>query len=559
MLSVLSLRPIAMEPDPQPSSGIAEPPNSRPRYTNLQDYVRLVRRRKYLILGTTLVFALLGLGASLSQTKQYEATTVMSFRDIAQDVGALPGFSDTPTEAPGERAARNAELITRPEIAARVQKSLDSTLSPDSLAGMVTGDVGSTTNLVEVTATTSDPEFAAELANTFANEARKVGTAEVRGRLKRAIETLEDELKDARQSRGESPFPSGQETALANSISSIRTALAVAEPIQVLRPAATPSGQISPAPKRNTLIAGIVGLLFGLLGAFARDALDRRLRSVHDVHDETGLPVLGRVNEAAMAYPGLANGALMPDPEFEAFRVLRMNLAALSVDGVPPRTLLVTSGLADEGKSSVSMSLASAAAITGQSVLLIECDLRRPTLPKRLNIPRTPGLTDYLAGSAAPKDILKTVRLGAAKPTRSAPAAKQKTVGGKGADPKADAPKAAPAQPSLVVIPAGSPVENPAELLIGERFLDLLAKVSRAYDLVIVDSSPILAVVDPLEVAPHVDAVLVCARVQRTTREQARATRAALDGIAKPLPAGAVVTGLKHGDPDSYDYYYGDY
>ena len=473
----------------------------------------------------------------------------MAFRDIAQDVSGLPGFSEAPIEAPGERASRNAALITRPEIAAKVQKDLKSSLSPEALASMVSGDVGSTTNLVEVTATTSSAQFAADLANAFADEAEKLGNKEVSDRLDAAIATLEDEVDKARDRRGDSPFPSSQESALENSLSSLRTVREIAEPVQVVRPAAVPGGPISPAPKRNTVLAGIVGLVVGLLLAFLRDALDRRLRSVHDVHEETGLPVLGRVEEAALNYPGLSNGSAsrMPDTYFEAFRALRMNLAALSVNGMAPRKILVTSGLAEEGKSAISMSLASAAAIAGQTVLLIECDLRRPTLSQRLGINRSPGLTEYLTGQSTPKDILQTVQL-----------AQPQIISGESSKgngtPTPDA-----SAPSLVVIAAGGPVPNPAELLIGNRFTDLLEKVGRAYDLVIIDSSPMLAVVDSLEIAPHVDGILLCTRVQMTTREQARATRTALDTIAKPVPAGAVVTGLKQGDPDSYDYYYSTY
>jgi succinoglycan biosynthesis transport protein ExoP len=106
----------------------------------------------------------------------------------------------------------------------------------------------------------------------------------------------------------------------------------------------------------------------------------------------------------------------------------------------------------------------------------------------------------------------------------------------------------------LVCIVGGSRVNNPAELLIGERFTDFLEKVTTAYDLVVLDASPLLAVVDPLEILPRVDAGIVCVRAQKTTREQARAARAALSALPE-RPMGAVVTGMRRGDPDAYDYY----
>jgi Mrp family chromosome partitioning ATPase len=154
-----------------------------------------------------------------------------------------------------------------------------------------------------------------------------------------------------------------------------------------------------------------------------------------------------------------------------------------------------------------------------------------------MSINRSPGLTDYLLGNAAPHDILQTVEL-------SQPA------GVNGAT-----PEAGPVG-TLVCIAAGSPVPNPAELMLTPRFSGFLDKVTKAYDFVILDSSPLLSVVDALELVPMVDGLLVCVRAQQTTRDQARATRGALENIATPR-SGAVITGVKRGDPEAYDYYYG--
>jgi Mrp family chromosome partitioning ATPase len=155
-------------------------------------------------------------------------------------------------------------------------------------------------------------------------------------------------------------------------------------------------------------------------------------------------------------------------------------------------------------------------------------------------VERAPGLSDYLQGNAAPQEILQVVDLAAPVPGEK----------------PSSLPRSQPSAGTLVCIAAGSPVTNPAELLASERFEDLLTKVRKLYDLVIVDSGPVLAVVDPLTIMPMVDCALVCVRVQATTKEQARATKSAL-GNLPPRPMGAVITGIKHGGPDSYDYYYG--
>ncbi len=290
----------------------------------------------------------------------------------------------------------------------------------------------------------------------------------------------------------------------------------------MVQSAVEPTSPSSPHPGRNTVLGAIVGFALALLFAFSRDSLDRRLRSSHDAHQALGMPILGQVRDSAMGHPGLAgkDNVRVSDADFEAFRVLRMNLGYLAADG-PLRTLLVTSGLAQEGKSTVSMSLACASALAGQRTLLVECDLRRPTFAERLGIASTPGLTDFLQGKASPQDVLQVIDLPGGASSNGASE-------GNGE------------QSRLVAVTAGTRVENPAELLIGDRFKGFLEKVSKAYDLVILDTSPMLAVVDPLEIVPLVDAVLLCVRSQQTTREQARAARGALANLpARPI--GAVI------------------
>ncbi|MDQ2676137.1 MAG: CpsD/CapB family tyrosine-protein kinase, partial [Actinomycetota bacterium] len=268
--------------------------------------------------------------------------------------------------------------------------------------------------------------------------------------------------------------------------------------------------------------------------------LDRRLHGAGEAHQELGLPVLGRVSDAALKYPGLARdgAAPMSESEFEAFRILRTNLRALS-DGEPLNKILVTSSRPDEGKTAVSLSLASACAIAGHKVLLVECDLRRPSFARRLkSINQSPGLTDFLMGNAAPQDILQVVQL-------SEPAGAASLAGAQGQ-----------AAGAIVCITAGSIVPKPAELIGGKRFAEFLEKVVKAYDMVIIDASPLLSVVDPLELVQHVDGVLICVRSGQTTREEARASRAALAHLPE-RPSGVVMTGLKRGGVDGYGYYYG--
>jgi Mrp family chromosome partitioning ATPase len=165
-------------------------------------------------------------------------------------------------------------------------------------------------------------------------------------------------------------------------------------------------------------------------------------------------------------------------------------------------------------------------------------------------------------GTAEPRDVLQTVELEEPRITSNG------RPGVAGSDPQTPSePVLESAGPSvgtvatpgqtvgtLVCITAGSSASHPVELLGSDRFRQFLEKVTEAYELVVIDSSPLLSVADALQIAPEVDGVVVCARISQTTRDQARAVRTALDPLPE-RPIGAVMTGLKRGDDEGYGYY----
>ncbi len=305
---------------------------------------------------------------------------------------------------------------------------------------------------------------------------------------------------------------------------------------QVVQPADRPRAPFSPRPVRNAVIGLIFGFVLAFAYAFGRSALDRRLRGADDVRREVPYPLLGLISEEGLGgVPMLGDKKqrTMPVPDVEAARIIRTNLQYLDVDA-PPKVVAVTSALPGEGKSTVAGALATASALSGQLTLLIECDLRRPSLSDRIGITRTPGLTDYLAGNATPEEILQV------RPLRP-----------DGVAPDSSEPEAGPA---LVCISAGSMVPRPAELLGSQRMRELLAEVREAYDLVVLDTSPVLPVVDTLGLLPFTDGIAVCVRSDQTTREQVRALRASLLNLPE-RPTGLVVTGVKRSTDETYSYY----
>jgi polysaccharide biosynthesis transport protein len=521
------------ESDPQlPGTGTA---SDAPRYTGLADYLRVLRRRRLLIALVTAGLAAAALLYSLNESTVYETTAQLSFRDPLSDLNLLGSTNVAPQQAPQQLAAANAELITRPEVTRRVERELKT----NHLAGSVATQVGLQTNLVLVTAKASSAGYAARLANAYARAVTVVGTATERKRVADAVHAVAVQL--ARAKRNPNPaITSVRVSALVRELARLQALKTIAQPVQIVEHASVPGAPVSPKPIRNTILGALAGLVLGLLAAFARESLDRRVRSAHDVQEELGAPVLTRVPDTALGSAGLARNGRPPmaDLDFEAFRVLRMNLGYLSTER-PLRSILITSGLPEEGKSTVSMSLASASVLAGQRTLLVECDLRRPSFARRLGIARSPGLTDFLLGDAGLREVLQTVEI-------AKPGTLGNRDGGTSGDPGG----------VFVCITAGTQVKDPAELLISERFGGFLEQVTKVYDRVVLDASPLLTVVDPLEIMPRVDAVIICVRAQKTTRDQARAARAALSNLPR-RPIGAVLTGLRRSDRDAYDYYYG--
>jgi tyrosine-protein kinase len=511
--------------------------NETPRYRTLRDYLRVLRSHRLLIVGVTIAFAAAAFVVSSLKEKEYTAETSLSFRDIGQDL-SLIGEASIPELAPDQRAAVNAERVTRPNVANQVRDQLGTEMTTNQIQAAITTQVGARTSLVIIQATATDPQFAARLANAYGQQVQAIDAEEVRTRIDNVIAGLRANLKKVKGDTDQGALLAQQVNQ--NQIAQLETSRELARPVEVARPAEPPTKPSSPRTARNTVLGAIVGLAFGLLAAFMRDSLDRRLRKTDEVQSELKLPVIGRVPADALGEVGFANGGGKDaEGHLEAFRVIRANLEFLQADN-PMRTVLVTSGAPEEGKSTVAMALAGAAAIAGKRTLLVECDLRRPCFADRLGLDPEPGLTDYLVGQAEPADVLQVVKLispsgeNGAKITESEESA------------------------SLVCITAGSPAPLPAELLGSERFANFLSKVSTAYDLVVMDTSPILSVVDALEVVPQVDGLIVCVRLARTTREEARAAREAL-GRLPGRPTGVVVTGVRPDDESYYGYHYGTY
>jgi capsular exopolysaccharide synthesis family protein len=327
----------------------------------------------------------------------------------------------------------------------------------------------------------------AELARTEQQLARLPGQEAEYARLERGPKVLGEML-----------------TLLQTRLKEAEIAEAVQDPtVQLLDAAPLPKRAVRPRPSRDVPLAAFGGLLLGLAGVLVRERLDRTVRTRDDVQAWARLPVLGvipRGGSGRGAPPMLVGGAAggrrsLPggggrgrrdaiDPMLlEAFARLQARVAFAHA-GERPRTVVITSPLSGEGKTSTAGNLARAVAHTGSHTLLIDADLPRGTLHKRFGLARAPGMAELLAGAAAFDDVVHRVDVG----------------GGV----------------TLAVIPAGEPVGPERRLLTSERVGEVLALAAARFDSVLVDAPPLNLTADATVLAGAADAVLLVARAGQT-------------------------------------------
>jgi receptor protein-tyrosine kinase len=495
-----------------------------PRYATLRDYLRVLREQRILIIVIAAIFAGAALWLAERQEPVYQSEASVEFLDTNVDVGFL-GATLPAEAAPDVRAATNAQQIGQPTTLAKARAELKVSQPISKLRNALTIRTEARTNLVVIGARWSNAKFAADLANAVARQSRLIAIDQARRRYRTARRLLKASLNRLGSSRTDKITRAQYQAQLVR----LDTLGHFVSPAKIVGYAAPSAGPVSPRPVRDTLLGLILGLTIGVLIAFLRDALDRRLRSATEIRDELRMPLLGHIRRDVLARTLVTeNGRKrLTEGDLEGFRVLRTNLDFLDVD-TPVKTVLVTSALPQEGKSTVATSLASAYVLAGKRTLLVECDLRRPTMAKRLGCNPSPGLSDYLIDQATPAEVVQKV-------------------------PLVESPNGSVA-PTLVAITSGSPTPRPAELLASKRFAAFLDQVREAYDVVVLDSTPLLSVGDALQLVSRVDGVVLCVRAEQTTREQARAARQALEHFPD-RPTGVVVTGVKPGHELDYGYY----
>src|SRR5438552_3782562 len=334
--------------------------------------------------------------------------------------------------------------------------------------------------------------------------------------------------------------------------------------VSVIEHSPLPNSPVSPRPTRTMALGFLAGLAVGLAFVFGADALDRSIKTVDQAETTLGLPVFAAVPDTTDEGPvsrikrrsrafGSSNYRVVVEtpesPAAEAFRNLRAALSLLGPEA-ERKVSLFTSALPNEGKSFTSANYSLALAQQGYRVLLIDGDLRRPTMHKIFRFPNSSnnsdedtalGVTDCLVGEADIASAARQIPAGEFQLVDEHIAVTARILTATGGQ--------------LSVLAGGRRAPNPAEILAGPFFGQLVAEAARLFDRVVIDSAPILAVSDTLLMTPHVQTLCIVVRAAKTPRQ---AVRRALSLLAKSgiRPAGLVLNRLRRSRGVGYYYYY---
>lgn len=496
---------------------------------SLEQVLGLLRRRAPWILFCFVLVAAAAYGFSKHQTKQYTATASLVFNNqqLSQQVAGLQPVSSSNQQA---QQTTNLKLVGLGDMAAKTATTLGHGLTKTKVSEALSVSAQGESNIVDVAATATSPTLAAEIANTYTAQFVKEQQESNHAYYATALALVNKQL--AALSPAQRAGTAG--LALEDRAQSLGTLAELRNGnVQVAQTATVPVAPSSPKVFRNVVLGAILGLLLGLGVAFLLERFDRRIREPKDLEAIYGLPLLGVVPEIAALTRSTRNrkaASSLSAGEAETFDLIRAHLRYCNVDRELHALLIASAGPGD-GKTTVARHLARAAVMMGSRTLLLEVDLRRPTLATQLDLRFGPGLSDVLIGAVSLGEATQSIDLDLQAGDRS----RGRT---------------------LDVLVAGSiPPPNPAELLESRAMESVLEATKSIYDLVIIDTPPLTAVSDAFPLLRKVDGVVIVGRIGRNRRDVAERLHETLNGVGAPL-LGVVANGFKSRGLGAYGYDY---
>lgn len=516
----------------------------------LRQYVTLLRKWMRLIIACTAIAGVTAYGISRQQTPIYQATATVLINQARSPVRGTE-YADILTS---ERVARTyAELLQDWPTLEKATNQLGFDGDFRSLQKQyqieITVNPIRDTQLVDLQVQANSPEVAARLANVMPEVFKSLNQERQRERYEVTRQELQAELQAVERdmmatqeaisglANAQTPEEKAELSqlqsalkryeaaygSLLNNLAELRLSEAqTLDNIVLATPALTPVNPVRPRPLFNALLAAIVGGMLALGAAFLIEYLDDTIKSPDDVRAVTNLPTLAAVIALDGDSPQKRLVAVTAprSPAAEAYRVLRTNLQFSSLDK-PLHSLMVTSPGPGEGKSTTIANLAMVLAQAGNRVLLLDADLRRPNLHKLFQLPNSIGLTNALLQHGDHLD-----------------------------DFIQDA-----GHNNLFVLTTGPIPPNPAELLGSERMREMLHILQERYDVLLIDSPPVLAVADAAILSNQVDGLILVASAGETRFDMLIRAIERLESVGT-RPLGIVLNKLTERKSGQYYYYY---
>jgi Mrp family chromosome partitioning ATPase/capsular polysaccharide biosynthesis protein len=479
------------------------------------------------------------------QPNVYSTSTLVYYHDPGDPVTGIP----TPPST-DRTVANEATLLYSLSTASAVARRIGYPGSPQELLGHVSLSSKPGQDFVQISVQAGDPGEASRIANGFAQQLASSLNGQIRLRIANALKLSQTQL--AQRPHGQ--IPDVQSANLADQVNRLQLAMQVPSTVaSQVQPAQPPGSPSSPKPVRNALFALILSLVGAIALAYGLERFDRRLKNPEDLEHAYGQPLLAVLPHTPDPAPTHADGPALGADFREPFRVLRTNIELASVDA-PPRTIVVSSAMPGEGKSTVVRNLALAFRESGKRVAIVDLDLRHPALSPLFGAPPGPGMTDVLRHGAELDEA--ALEISVALPEFEVP-----DVERVGSAPGADGANGSNGSRAfgmhVTLLLSGGRTTNPPAVLASERLIEVLDELRNQHDIVLIDSAPVLAVTDTVPLLRYADAAVFVGRLDVTTRDTAKRLMEFLTRVPDFNLLGIVANDLSRQDAGAYGYGYG--
>jgi len=464
-------------------------------------------------------------------------------RLLVSDPPAMRSIDYTSIVSSQSMTKTYAEMLVDRPVLEGVIDQLDLQILPENLKKTISVELIPGTQLLDVSVENADPILATAIANSlgsvFAERIRELqsqrysatqaGLTQQVSAMEEQIATttrdLELENDSTRKSQLEARLTEYRRlySNLVTNYEQVRLAEAqTSVNVVVSQPAVVPNKPVRPDIIKNTLFASLAGMLLTIVTLTFIEVLDDTLKNPDKIRQEFNLPILGMIATHNVDDQKIITLSQPRSPVAEAFRSIRTNITFASVDK-PLRRILVTSATPGDGKTTVVTNLAVTLAQGERKVVLIDSDLRRPQVNHRLGLSNQPGLSQLFVQKL---DTIQEV-------------IQENEV------------------PGLAVITAGDVPPNPSELLMSNKMNQILDHLTQEYDLVLIDTPPVLSVTDAVALAPKMDGLIVVIKPGKTRKRDLRNALEQLRGVGARV-LGLVLNGVDL-DNRKYNYYYGEH